>query len=154
MTQIQADRCVGFMGDWLSAVCEYHALRVSVILAAGLISLSAGPLFAAELRCPPRLPGPHAGFERSGPIPAAHWLLWRMRLFDGRPDNDVRKELTPDDKIARPDGSTSIWRFSADQDLLMVCLYDRGSYYFAYRQPPIGRCVMDDSNGLIRAWCE
>ena len=35
--------------------------------------------------------------------------LWRMRLFDGRPDNDVRKELTPDEqkvtdgwKVAQP----------------------------------------------------
>jgi len=113
------------------------------------------PLAAAELHCPPRLPGPHIGFERSGPIPAAHWLLWRMRLFDGHPGNDVREEFAPDDKIERRDGFTSVWRFTADQDLLMVCLYDgSGSYYFAYRQAPPARCVMDDNNGLTRAWCE
>lgn len=124
-------------------------------LAIGLIGIAAGRLSAAELHCPPRLPGPHAGFERSGPIPAAHWLLWRMRLFDGHPGNEARKEFAPDDKIERRDGSTSVWRFIADQDLLVVCLYDgSGSYYFAYHQSPPGRCVMDDNNGLIRAWCE
>jgi hypothetical protein len=128
---------------------------VRAALTIGLMIFAARPLAAAEVHCPPRLPGPHAGFERSGPIPAAHWLLWRMRLFGIGPGNDPHKELAPDDKIERGDGSTSVWRFTADQDLLMVCLYDgSGSYYFAYRQTAPGRCVMDDSNGLTRAWCE
>jgi hypothetical protein len=128
--------------------------------AAGAMLLSAmvlatSPLFAAELRCPPRLPGQHAGFAQSGPIPSAHWLLWRMRLFDGRPDNGTRKEFTPDSTIERRDGVTLVWRFTLDEDLLMVCIYDgSGTYYYARRQAPPGRCVLDDDNGLTRAWCD
>jgi hypothetical protein len=78
-----------------------------------------------------------------------------MRLFDGRPGDDARKGLPPDSTIERRDGFTSVWRFTTDEDLLMVCLYrGSGTYYYARRQVPPGRCVMDDDNGLTRAWCE
>jgi hypothetical protein len=150
----------GVIGIGSIIVCEVQAFRAAkqnarAVCAIGLMIMTAGPLAAAELHCPPRLPGPHVGFELSGPIPAAHWLLWRMRLFEGRPSDDARKEFAPDDKIERRDGLTSVWRFTLDEDLLMVCIYNgSGSYYYARRQAPPGRCVMDDNNGLTRAWCE
>src|ERR1019366_7312292 len=33
----------------------------------GLMALAVRPLSAADLRCPPTLPGPHPGFEQVGP---------------------------------------------------------------------------------------
>jgi hypothetical protein len=95
------------------------------------------------------------GFQQSGPVPAAHWLLWRMKLFDGRPGKNSPPEFAPDNTAERHEGFTSVWRFTLNQDLVMVCIYrGSGTYYFAHRQAPPGLCVMDDDNGLARAWCE
>src|SRR5580658_8394716 len=104
-------------------------------LVAGLaLAFAATPALAAEQHCPPRLPGPHPGFEQSGPVPAAHWLLWGMKLFDGRPGKIPPPEFAPDSKAERRDGITLVWRFTLDQDLLMVCVYNgSGTYYYTHR---------------------
>ena len=140
------------LAERLFTLINPAAVRTVVL---GAIVLATNPGRAAEQRCPPRLPGLHAGFTQSGPIPAAHWLLWRMRLFDWGADKNPRPEFAPDKIIKRHDGFTSTWNFTLDEDLMMVCLYrGSGTYYFARRQAPPGRCVMDDENGLTRAWCE
>jgi hypothetical protein len=78
-----------------------------------------------------------------------------MRLFDGRPSDGPRAEIAPDSVIQRRDGSTMVWQVTAGEDLLVVCLYDgSGTYYYARWQDTPGRCVMDDSTGLILAWCD
>jgi hypothetical protein len=78
-----------------------------------------------------------------------------MRLFEGQPGTDARKQFAPDSTIERPGGYTAVWRFTLDEDLLMVCVYrGSGTYYYARRQAPPGRCVMNDDNGLTQAWCE
>jgi hypothetical protein len=125
------------------------------LFAALALAFAATPALATELRCPPRLPGPHPGFEQSGPVPAAHWLLWGMKLFDGRPGKNPPPEFAPDNTVERRDGVTLVWRFTLNQDLLMVCVYNgSGTYYYTQRQAPPGLCVMDDDNGLTRAWCQ
>jgi hypothetical protein len=117
--------------------------------------LLANPLFAAELRCPPRMPAAHPGFEQSGPVPAGHWRLRRMRVFDSRPGGAAQSERAPDSTIQRRDGTTSIWRLTLTGDLLMVCIYDgAGTYYYARAEAQSERCVLDNDNGLTRAWCE
>jgi hypothetical protein len=130
-------------------------IALTCAIAVILMGSAIAPLRASISRCPERLPGPHAGFERSGPIPAAHWLLWGMKLFDGRQGKNPPPEFAPDNKVERSDGITLVWRFTLNQDLLMVCIYNgSGTYYYAHRKAPPGFCVMDDDNGLTRAWCE
>lgn len=123
--------------------------------ALGLMVMAANPAVGADLRCPPRLPGPHPGFEQVGPIPAAHWLLWRMRLFDAPPGEDSPTELEPGQSVARRDGFTLTWHLKGDEDLLIVCLYDgSGTYYRARPRPMPARCTLRNDNGLTWAWCE
>ena len=121
----------------------------------GLTVLLASPLSAAELRCPQRMPGAHAGFEQSGPVPAAHWRLRQLRLFGVGPDQTAQSERVPDSTIQRRDGFTSIWRLTQAGGLLMVCVYEgAGTTYYTHRDVPSGHCVLDNDNGLTRAWCE
>jgi hypothetical protein len=124
----------------------------------GVIALSCGSLSAAELRCPGRLPGPHPGFAQIGPIPTAHWLLWRMGLFTLPPDNDSQiplLEREPDSTTPRPDGYIATWHFANPADLLMICVYDgSATYYQARPRPPPTSCTTVSDNGLTLAWCE
>jgi hypothetical protein len=121
----------------------------------GLMVLAVSPLSAADLRCPPRLPGPHPGFEQVGPVPAAHWLLWRMRLFDAPPGEHPSAELMPSLTVEHRDAFTLNWHISGDDDVLMLCLYDgSGTYYRARFHPPPVSCILRDDNGLTQAWCE
>jgi hypothetical protein len=133
-------------------------MRISTLLLScwiSVVSIFATPVSAAEQRCPPRLPGEHAGFTQVGPVPTAHWLLWRMRLFDGSPDQTKQREYAPDDTIETRDGLLLVWRFRLPENFLMVCLYNgSGTYYVARRQAPAGRCIMNDDNGLTQAWCD
>ena len=110
---------------------------------------------AAPVRCPPRLPGPHVGFEQVGPVPAAHWLLWGMRLFDVAP-GATPTGRPPDNVAHNHDVVTETWRVLGHEPLLMmVCLYNgAGTYYQARLSPPPARCVLHDDNGLTMAWCE
>jgi hypothetical protein len=132
------------------------------LAAAGMLALTAHSLFAANLYCPPRMPGPHPGFAQVGPVPAAHWLLRRMRLFDTAPynavgpNNAVGNEVRPEHHAEDRDSVTSTWHFAGGEHLLMVCLYNgSGTYYVARPNPPPALCVThDDANGLTRAWCE
>ncbi len=113
------------------------------------------PAFAAEVRCPPRLPGPHLGFEQVGPVPAAHWLLWRMRLFYVPRGKNARNELKPDQSVPGPDEFTMIWRPTGNDDLLIECFYNgSGTYYRARSHPLPATCIMRAAGGLTRAWCE
>jgi hypothetical protein len=121
----------------------------------GLMILAASPLSAADLRCPPRLPGPHPGFEQVGPIPTAHWLLWRMQLFAAPPGREAPAELAPGQTIERSDSLTLTWHLAGNEDLLMICLYDgSGTYYRARPRPVPTSCTMRNDNGLTQAWCE
>lgn len=132
--------------------------RLSGILALGVAALAGNPLAAAAIRCPPRLPGPHAGFDQVGPVPAAHWLLRSMRLFDLPPAeqaNDPATEVVPRSRIEAADGYTSTWRFTGNDDLLVVCTYNgSGTYYRARLHPPPARCTVQDTYGLRQAWCD
>jgi hypothetical protein len=127
-------------------------------LALILALIVSAPSHAIELRCPPRLPGPHPGFEQVGPVPTAHWLLRRMRLFDGPPGEELKSapaELAPDRTTERRGGLTSTWRFAGEEDLLVVCIYDgSGTYYRAGPHPLPEKCTVRDDNGLSLAWCE
>jgi hypothetical protein len=101
------------------------------------------------------LPGPHAGFEQVGPVPAAHWLLWRMRLFNSPPGKEAPAELAPGQTVAGRGGFTSTWQLAGNEDLLMVCLYEGSrTTYRARPQPLPARCTLRDDNGLTQAWCE
>jgi hypothetical protein len=124
----------------------------------GVAVAAANPASSAELRCPPRLPGLHPGFEQMGPVPAAHWLLWRMRLFDGAPGEELKAypaELAPDSSVERNRGLTSTWRFAGKQNLLMVCTYDGSGTYYRARVSPIPKtCTLQDDGGLVQAWCD
>ena len=133
-----------------------HAnLGAAVALQFGLMALAVSPVSAADLRCPPRLPGPHPGFEQVGPVPTAHWLLWRMRLFDVPPGNDPATELAPSLTFEHRDVFTLTWHIGGDDDLLMLCLYDgSGTYYRARLRPPPADCILRDDNGLTQALCE
>ena len=125
------------------------------IFAVTLTVLITQPLAAADLRCPPRLPGPHPGFEQVGPIPAAHWLLWRMRLFNSSPSRDQPVELTPGVTAERRDAVTLTWHPAGIDDLVMVCLYNgSGTYYRAHPRSLPASCTMRNDNGLTQAWCE
>ncbi len=109
---------------------------------------------AGVLRCPPRLPGPHAGFVQIGPVPAAHWLLWRMRLFDAGNGRAAPKELAPGQMTEQSNGFTLTWHLSGVEDLLMVCRYNGSeTYYRARPDPPPATCTMRNDNGLTQAWC-
>jgi hypothetical protein len=116
------------------------------------------PVSAAELRCPPRLPGAHAGFERVGPVPTAHWLLHDMRLFDGLEGEELKTapaELAPDSSHENRGGFTSIWKFDGTGNLLLVCTYNgSGTYYRALTRQPPTRCISQSENGLTQAWCQ
>jgi hypothetical protein len=130
-------------------------IGASALLTTGL---GAPSLAAAELRCPPRLPGPHPGFERVGPIPTAHWLLRHMKLYEGAPGEELKSapaQLAPDNSSERPGGYTAVWRFGGIRDLLIVCTYDgSGTYYRAQPSPVPASCTVRDDKGLIQAWCE
>ena len=119
------------------------------------IAFGIGPVDAAELRCPPRLPGPHPGFEQVGPVPAAHWLLWRMQLFDARNGKEAPTELAPGGTVERRDAFTLTWHLTGHEDLVMACLYEgSGTWYRARPQPPPASCTMRNDDGLTQAWCE
>jgi hypothetical protein len=131
---------------------------VAHAVALTLAVLTTTPLAAAEVRCPPRLPGMHQGFEQVGPVPAAHWLLRTMRLFDGPPGEERKQapaDLAPDQTVERPGGYTSTWQFGGTGDLLMVCTYNgSGTYYRALLHPLPTRCTFQDDNHLRQGWCE
>jgi hypothetical protein len=109
---------------------------------------------SAPLRCPPRLPGPHPGFEQVGPVPAAHWLLWRMQLYDV-PPGAAPIALAPDHVVEFQDTVIEIWRSGGGEHLLMVCDYNgsRTLYQARLAQSP-ARCILHNDNGLTQAWCE
>lgn len=110
---------------------------------------------AAALRCPGRLPGPHPGFAQVGPVPTAHWLLWRMRLFDAQPGSNAAKELAPAGEVRQGDSYAMTWNLTGNEALVMVCLYDgSGTYYEAWPNPLPTSCALRDDNGLTLAWCE
>ena len=119
-----------------------------------LLATAINPLSAAELRCPPRIPGPHPGFAQVGPVPTAHWLLHRMRLFDV-PSGEAAKELPPGAIVKQRDGFTLSWNLTGSDSPLMICYYNgSGTYYLARVGPTPSRCTMRDDNGLRQAWCE
>jgi hypothetical protein len=121
----------------------------------GLTFVTVGPLAAATLRCPPRLPGPHPGFEQIGRIPAAHWLLWRMQLFDLPQNKGNPTELLPAPTTVRRDGFTLNWQLSGTTDVRMLCLYNgSGTYYAARLHPPPTSCTLQNDDGLAQGWCE
>jgi len=120
-----------------------------------LTVMATTPVAAATLHCPPRLPGPHPGFEQIGPVPAAHWLLWRMRLFNVPPGKDTPTELLPAPPSVRRGGFTLTWHLTGTEGLLMACLYNgSGTYYRARLQSPPTDCTMQNDDGLTQAWCE
>jgi hypothetical protein len=134
---------------------EPAGLRVALGLIVALSACAAHPVLAANLSCPPRMPGPHPGFEQVGPVPAAHWLLRRVRLFNTARSTDATKEMPPKQTVENSDGFTSTWHFAGDESLLMLCLYNgSGTYYVARPNPPPTLCVTHDNNGLTQAWCE
>ncbi len=129
-------------------------MHVNAVLPLGLTFVAIGPLAAATLQCPPRLPGPHPGFEQVGPVPSAHWLLWRMRLFDVPPGRDTPAELLPAPASVHPNGFTLNWQPTGTGDVQMLCLYDgSATYYQARLHPPPANCVLQSANGLTQAWC-
>jgi hypothetical protein len=120
-----------------------------------LAVLATNPLPAATLRCPPRLPGPHPGFEQIGPVPAAHWLLWRMQLFNLPPNKGTAAELVPAPATVRHDGFTLSWHLSGTGDVQMLCVYNgSGTYYGARLHPPPTACTLQNDGGLAQGWCE
>jgi hypothetical protein len=124
----------------------------------GLAMVSVTPAGAAELRCPPRLPGMHPGFEQVGPIPSDHWLLSNMRLFDGPPGEELKRapaDLAPDQTVAHPGGFTSAWSFADSEVPLMVCTYNgSATYYRARPHRLLKSCYLRNDDGLTQAWCE
>jgi hypothetical protein len=135
---------------------NHHATLVHAALTAGsLVSLTFRPLAAATLHCPPRLPGPHAGFEQIGPVPTAHWLLWRLQLFNLPPGENRPAELPPAPAAVRQDGFTLTWHLAGSGDVQMLCLYDgSATYYRARLHPPPATCTLQNNNGLAQGWCE
>ena len=131
---------------------------LSEIAAFGVAAFVTHPLTAADVRCPPRLPGPHPGFEQIGPVPAAHWLLHRMRLFDvaaARQNNEAPAEVHPERTVEGPDSFISTWRFTGNEDLVMICTYNgSGTYYRARLRALPSDCTIRDDNGLRQAWCD
>jgi hypothetical protein len=131
-----------------------------VVRAACLLALAAPVLTVhgaseARTRCPPRLPGPHAGFQRVGPVPSAHWTLYGMRLFDAIADGKAPVELAPDSTHENWGVSTEVWRLTGGEPLLIVCVYDgSGTYYRTLPDPAPTRCISHNDNGLLQAWCE
>jgi hypothetical protein len=128
------------------------------ILFFGLTALIATPLSAAELRCPPLLPGPHPGFDQVGPIPTAHWQLAHMRLFDGPPGEETKEapaELAPDTSKKHRGGFTNIWSFGGSENLLMVCAYDGSRTYYRTTVRALPKSCTEESNkGLVQGWCQ
>jgi hypothetical protein len=125
------------------------------VLAFGLTLVTISPLAAATLRCPPRLPGPHPGFEQIGPVPAAHWLLWRLRLFSVPRGTGTPAELLPVPPSLWREGFTLTWHLTGTNDVLMQCLYDGAvTYYRARLHPPPIACTLQNDNGLTLAWCD
>jgi hypothetical protein len=141
----------GFQGRALR-IAQIHAS----LLAISVLAMTS-PTQAA-LRCPPLMPSVHTGFARSGPVPTAHWQLWKMRLFDGLPGEELKTspaELAPDSTTAHRGGFTSTWTFAGNETLLMVCVYNgSGTYYYASPGPLTRSCVAERSHGLTQAWCE
>ncbi len=128
------------------------------ILALSLAALASNPLFAATIRCPPMLPSAHPGFEQIGPVPAWHWQLMRLQLFEA-PATEASKtaptERLPNESVERSDGYTLNWEFSGNEDLLMVCIYNgSATYYVAPLRPAPKICTMRNDNGLTQVWCE
>jgi hypothetical protein len=110
---------------------------------------------ATDLRCPPRLPGPHPGFDQAGPVPAGHWLPRRMRLFNNPVGDGATAELAPANIIQDRDDFLATWRFAGGEELLMLCVYNgSGTYYYARPRPLPPRCTMRNDIGLTQAWCE
>lgn len=121
----------------------------------GVLALAALPAAAAELRCPPRVPGPHPGFAQAGPVPTAHWLLRRMRLFDTPQGGGTARELAPADRAEDQGGLTLTWHFAGTETLLMICTYNGSSTnYWARPRPLPASCTMRSDNGPRQAWCE
>jgi hypothetical protein len=113
------------------------------------------PLAGATLHCPPRLPGPHPGFEQIGPVPGAHWLLWRLRLFNLPPGQKTPGELPSAPPAEHRNGFTLTWHMTGTGDVQMLCLYDgSATYYRVQLHPPPTTCTLQNDNGLARAWCE
>ena len=135
---------------------NHHAILVHSAFTAGLlVSLTVRPLAAATLHCPPRLPGLHPGFEQVGPVPTAHWLLWRLQLFQLPPGENTAAELPPASTAVRRDGFTLTWHLAGAGDVQMLCLYDgSATYYRARLQPPPTACTLQNNNGLAQGWCE
>jgi len=143
-------------------MCDKPAFRTTTLMNAGavgvvlfgLTALAVGPLRAAALQCPPRLPGPHPGFEQIGPVPAAHWLLWRMQLFDAPPTKDAPIELAPRQMSTRHDGFIMTWQLKSAGDLLMMCRYDGSETYYRAHPGLPANCTIRNDDGLTQAWCE
>jgi hypothetical protein len=135
----------------------FSELVRSGTIAFGVAAFLARPLMAADVMCPPRLPGPHPGFEQVGPVPAAHWLLHRMRLFDvtpARQTNGAATEVHPERTVEGPDSFISTWHFAGSEDLEMICTYNgSGTYYRARLPASPSDCTIRDDNGLRLAWC-
>jgi hypothetical protein len=131
---------------------------ISGVVALGVGALVPHPVTAADVMCPPRLPGPHPGFEQVGPVPAAHWLLHRMRLFDiapARQSNGTATEVRPERTIEGSDSFISTWHFAGNEDLEMICTYNgSGTYYRARLSAMPTGCTTRDVNGLRQAWCD
>ena len=133
---------------------ESHAGVVAAWLF-GLMFVAISPHATATLRCPPRLPGPHPGFEQIGPVPTAHWLLWRLRLFDVPPNKGTPAELLPAPPTLPRGGFTLSWHLTGTDDVQMQCLYDgSATYYRALLHPPPANCTLQNDAGLTLAWCE
>jgi hypothetical protein len=121
----------------------------------GLTFETVSPLAAATLRCPPRLPGPHPGFEQIGPLPTAHWLLWRMQVFDLPPNKGNPTELLPAPATVRHDAFTLNWRPTSTDDMQIACLYNgSGTTYQARLHPPPTACTLQNYDGRAQGWCE
>jgi hypothetical protein len=128
---------------------------IPAVLLVSLTPVTARPLAAATLHCPPRLPGPHPGFEQIGPVPTAHWLLWRLQLINLPPADTTPTELLPAPDSVRRDGFTLTWHPTGAGDVQMLCLYDgSATYYRARFHPPPTTCTLQNDNGLAQGWCE
>lgn len=140
---------------------RFEVFRFAAPWSAKLLVITISALFdnqsvaAATLRSPPRLPGPHPGFVQIGPVPAAHWLLGRMQLFDMPPNRGTPTKLLPAPASMRWDGFTLSWHLTGTDDVERLCLYNgSGTYYRARLHPPPTACMLQNDDGLAQGWCE
>jgi hypothetical protein len=104
------------------------------------------------------MPGPHAGFQQMGPLPASKLPLRGLRLFDGPPGEETKDapaELAPDGTTRRAGIETTQWRFAGDEHLLLVCEYRATTSYYRMALPSVpGACNMVHGPDGVVAGCE